>query len=364
MAIKNKEFHIYDALADRLNAIPNGFPKTEDDTYLRVLRWIFSPEEAKIASKMKLNAESIKKISRRVKIPKEELEKKLVIMKQKGQIYSSNTKKGKKYGLLPFVIGIFEEQLHRIDKEFAELIQEYFDKTKGETIFSAKPALHKIIPINKTIKTDLRVYPFVQAEDMIKNAKSWAVRDCICRRHQELLGNPCSYPLSVCISFSSEENAFEDNNNSKAITKEEALKKLHEAEEAGLIHSSMNIASGHNYICNCCTCCCGVFKGLSDYEQPNAFLHSDYILQSDEKLCIGCGICINRCQFDALSLVDEKIHVNDQCVGCGVCVTECPEEAIYLVPREKAEVSKPPKNLVFWMIKRAIKRGINIFKVI
>ncbi|MEA2070540.1 MAG: 4Fe-4S binding protein [Asgard group archaeon] len=362
MQSENNSTNPYKQLSRTLNQIPNGFPITDDGTHLRVLEWIFTPDEAELASKLKLRGERIKRIAKRVNIPEKELSTKLEKMEKKGQIRSSKTKRGKKYGLLPFVVGIYEEQLPRLTKEFSELMEEYFKKTKGRIVFSYKPAVHRVIPVDKVIETNLRVHPYNQARKIIEKAKSWGVRECICRKQQKLLGNLCSYPLEVCLALSYEKNAFKNKEATKAISKQEAIKILRKAETAGLIHSTMNIASGHFYICNCCTCCCGVFKALTKYKQPNAFVKADYVLSINEELCIGCGKCLEKCQFNALQIIEGKCQVNDRCVGCGVCALVCPESALSLIPRDETE--KPSKNIVFWMLKRALKRGLNILKII
>ena len=55
--------------------------------------------------------------------------------------------------------------------------------------------------------------------------------------------------------------------------------------------------------------------------------------QVNPSKCIGCGLCVNNCKFDALSLEDGKAIANEfACEGCGVCVISCPNEAIKLVP--------------------------------
>ncbi|MHA1816102.1 MAG: hypothetical protein ACTSX1_08870, partial [Candidatus Heimdallarchaeaceae archaeon] len=89
----------YEKLSQTLHKIPNGFPEIEDGTHLRMLEWIFEPDEAELASRMKLSGETVKKMSRRLKIPVDELREKLEIMEEKGQILTRNTKKGKKYGI-------------------------------------------------------------------------------------------------------------------------------------------------------------------------------------------------------------------------------------------------------------------------
>ena len=50
----------------------------------------------------------------------------------------------------------------------------------------------------------------------------------------------------------------------------------------------------------------------------------------DQDLCVGCGICIKRCNLDAITLVDKKAVVDrDHCIGCGLCEVLCLYDAIY-----------------------------------
>jgi len=57
---------------------------------------------------------------------------------------------------------------------------------------------------------------------------------------------------------------------------------------------------------------------------------SGYVSEIGED-CNGCGQCIDFCQFEALTLKDERAEViYDKCMGCGVCETKCPVDAISL----------------------------------
>ncbi len=358
---KNQQLEPYVKLAETLNKIPNGYASTPDGTHLRVLQWIFDPDEAELASKLKLMAETVEEISKRLGIPLEGLKDKLEIMHNKGQINVLNTSTGRRYGLLPFAVGIYEEQLDRMDEEFAALIEEYFQKSTGQGgIFESEPAIFQIIPVNQVIDRELEIYPYEQAENIINNAKSWGVRDCICKEQQELIGEPCSYPKTVCLNFSKKENHFDGHRLTKPITKEEALEYLKKAEEAGLIHCSMNVKTGHYYICNCCTCCCGVLRSLTERNVTTAFVKANYIMEVDEDLCVGCETCVDRCQFNALEVIDGLCEVNlKRCVGCGVCALVCPEDAMQLVERAVKDKNIPPDNERDWMTQKAMSRQVD-----
>ncbi|MHA2316625.1 MAG: ATP-binding protein [Candidatus Hodarchaeales archaeon] len=356
-----QEKNAFEALAETLDKIPNGF-KTSDDTYLRVLEWIFTEEEADLASKMKLMGETVQDLAARLNISEEGLEEKLETMVEKGQITDYNTRSGRKYGLMPFAVGIYEEQWKRMDKEFAQLCEDYFQKMDTNQIFDTEPAIFRVVPINRVIKPELEIYPYETAEDMLKNAKSWGVRDCICKQQKELIGDPCKITTNktVCLPFSHKEKYFDDSKFTDPITKEQALEYLSQAENAGLIHCSMNIESGQYYICNCCTCCCGVLRGLTERNQPNAFVNSNFVMSVDEDLCVGCETCVDRCQFDALDVPDDMLTIDlDKCVGCGVCAIVCPEDALELVSRATGEKTQPAKDFMDWMTRKAMSRQVD-----
>jgi ferredoxin len=353
----------YVRLAAVLDTIPNGFSHIEDGTHLRVLEWIFTAEEADLASKLKLRGETAAEITTRLGLPLEETTDLLEVMVGKGQIsgWMSRSAQARKYALMPFAVGIFEEQLERMDEEFAKLLEEYFEKGKGVPLFSTGPPIFKVIPVNTSVSTDLIVHPYEQAEKLIETSASWGVRECVCKKQKGLIGEPCSYPTTVCINLAPRrENAFDDIELTTPISKEEALKLLRDSAEAGLVHCTMNVQRNQTYICNCCSCCCGVLRAMTEYDQPNAFADSDFIISIDTDLCSGCGTCVDRCQFGAMSIPEDvSVADKDRCIGCGVCVIGCPENALKLVPREGRGDIEPPESLMDWMTKKAISRGVD-----
>ncbi|MCF7855086.1 MAG: 4Fe-4S binding protein [Candidatus Pacebacteria bacterium] len=51
--------------------------------------------------------------------------------------------------------------------------------------------------------------------------------------------------------------------------------------------------------------------------------------QVDEAKCTGCGLCVDICPVDAITLEDDKAVIDEEaCTDCGQCVDECPNDAI------------------------------------
>ena len=51
----------------------------------------------------------------------------------------------------------------------------------------------------------------------------------------------------------------------------------------------------------------------------------------DQEKCTGCGLCVDACPVEAISMNDDKAQVDEAtCTECGLCVDECPNDAITL----------------------------------
>ncbi len=63
---------VYEQLADALDRLPNGFPRTASKVEIAILRKIFSRDEASLASQLSGHKEPLDAIARRVGLPVEE----------------------------------------------------------------------------------------------------------------------------------------------------------------------------------------------------------------------------------------------------------------------------------------------------
>jgi electron transport complex protein RnfB len=353
------EHNPYKRLAERLDTLPNGFPPTDDGIELKLLAKLFTPEEAELGSQLRLILESSHQVADRLRLEYNSTRQMLKSMARRGLIRTGKVDDGLGYGLLPFVVGIYENQLGNIDEELARLFEDYYQSSFPQ-VLTVQPAIHRVVPVGESIKVNLQVAPYESAAGIIEQAQSWGVQDCICRIQTRLIGKPCNHPVDMCMVMSPHPDAFVNTNEIKPLTKDEAYATLRRADQAGLVHSVSNSQRGDWYICNCCTCSCGILRGMAELGIANVVASSAFINTVDEALCNACGLCVESCQFNALSVNNVALVNGTRCVGCGVCVGTCPDHALVLVRRPDEEIKPVPINIVDWGMQRAQERGIDI----
>jgi len=345
----------YERLANALNLLPNSFPRTKSNIEITLLKKIFLPDEAKLAGLLTGTTEPVSVIAERAGMSADETADKLKAMMQRGFLWGDeNTGM---YRLAPFIVGIYEEQLNRMDHELAHLIEEYFEQG-GCEIMRPQPALHRVIPAHGKAKTEW-IMPYDRLRDMLSSCNTFRVRDCICRKQQDLeQTRKCTFPLHVELIFytGKESNELPV---PPYVSKEEALAVLEETEKIGLVHTVSNVAEGVFYVCNCCGCCCGILRGITEFGIENSVAAANYFSVIDPELCQGCGTCISRCQMhavyaqDGISVVDHT-----RCIGCGLCVTGCPVKVARLEKKADEDCITPPENFAAWEHARLVNRGL------
>ena len=279
--------------------------------------------------------------------------------REKGQIQGVELGPTRVFKMLPWVIGIFEMQVHRMDEDLAQLCNEYYEHF-GKQFFAQGPRLMRTIPIEQDVTPSQQTLSYDRVSGIIEAGQSFAVNDCVCKKEERILGGGCDFPLEVCIAIAPIPGIFENQPWGRPICKEEAYAVLEKAEQAGLVHMTSNVQNGHSFICNCCGCCCGVLKGINKLGMSSV-VNSDFYSEIDAEPCTKCGLCGDYvCQVEAISEGDEAYQVDRRlCIGCGVCLETCPVEAIQLRPKPEAERVPSPVDDGAWMEERARIRGVD-----
>lgn len=348
----------YRALAERLDSFPHGFPPTESGRELEILAHLFSPDEAKLASFLLLEYQVLDEVASKAGFSSPEARDLAKSMASKGLIHMRRYEKNIEVMLFPFVVGFYENQVFRMDATFAQLVEDYF-REGFSGLVSITPQFHRVIPIRQSVKSQIEILPEESVSDLLSKKKAWAVLDCICRKQQALIGDPCEHPIRVCLAMSDIPSVFDDQPNMEALDLESALAVLDDAAESGLVHTVSNHKGDISYVCNCCTCGCGLLRWIAEAGMANMVARSSYRASVDETLCIACGICESSCQFGAIAIADYAEIDSKVCVGCGVCTRECPEGSITLVMRDPDEVLPIPESPLDWMNQRNEVRGFS-----
>ncbi|MFQ6101230.1 MAG: 4Fe-4S binding protein [Anaerolineae bacterium] len=196
-------------------------------------------------------------------------------------------------------------------------------------------AATQLVTVEEEIRlTDLeKIIPYARARDIVlQNPGHIVVLECPCRASRP---NPC-LPLDVCLIVGEPFASFVAEHHprrSRWVTPGEAAEILRAEDERGHVHHAFfkDAMLGRFYaICNCCACCCGAMQ--AHRHGTPMLASSGYVSRVDADLCVSCGVCVDYCQFGALSGEDGHAVVDTAaCMGCGVCVSKCAQGAFVLV---------------------------------
>lgn len=348
---------VYESLARHLDSLPAGYPRTESGVELRILRRLFSPEEAEVATLLTMMPEPVADIAQRDGNDETALAERLAQMAAKGLIFRITKGDRTLYSAAQFVVGIWEYHVNDLDEELIRDVNEYMPTLLEKSWQGVKTKQLRVVPVAKSVSAGMAVMPFEAAEEIIKRQSKIVVSPCICRKEQKMIGKGCDKPMEACLAFGSGAYYYEQNGLGRAIDQDEALDIVRKGVDAGLVLQPGNQQKALN-ICMCCGCCCGILKNLKTLDKPALAVHTNYFAQVDEAACIGCEACVERCQMDAIT-VDDKARVEpDRCIGCGLCVTDCPSDAMHLVQKDPDGRYVPPRNVFETYMNIAQERGL------
>jgi ferredoxin len=190
----------------------------------------------------------------------------------------------------------------------------------------------RVLPACHAIEEHNAVLPPADARVIVRASRRRVLQQCACR----FRGKDCGMPVNgICLVFDDLADEAVARGFGREVSVKEALAALDRASRAGLVHLSnpdylTPARSGTEFICNCCPCCCGMLEPyFASGRKLELVIH--YRATVDADCCTGCGSCLGRCHFDALSCPDGSTRVaEERCVGCGLCVEECPAGALSL----------------------------------
>ena len=335
---------IYQRLAQHLDSLPGGFPPTDSGVEIRILKKLFAPAEAEFALYLTLIPEEPRVVARRAGIAVSSAEQRLEAMSQRGLIYRIDSEKGRpQYMAIHLILGIYEFHVNDLDPDLIEDLEAY-----GPALFKEawkKPQM-RTIPFNASLNASLAVLTYENAEILIRSTQKAAVAPCICRREQHIVENGCDKPADNCLLFDDAARHWIRNGWGREIDLPQVLRILQEADEAGLILQPTNAREIIN-ICCCCGCCCGLLRGAKLYPQPARLISSPFYAINDPAACSACGVCEDRCQMEAVHMVDGTAAIDTgRCIGCGLCVSTCPTGSMTLARKPAADQMKVPRDML------------------
>lgn len=361
----------YRMLQKRLDRHITGAP--ESDTLIKILRLLFSPDEARLAQKIPTRPITLNGLSRKLNIPREELKDKMDDMATRGLVIDIRFNSKRYFSLAPVVIGFFEFTFMRARDdlpmaELARLFDRYMteDDRFARSVFQGETQLGRSLVREESLPENdhTEILDWERASHIIQSSEAAGVSLCACRHKADHLGKACDKPQEVCLSLNFAAEALVRSGMARAITTGEAMRVLETAKEAGLVQTGDNVQRHVGYICNCCGCCCGMIEAIKLFDMRNAIVTSNWIMEIDLSQCTGCGKCARLCPLEIIEIREKregrkkrKWAVRDEslCLGCGVCYSACTFGGITMKPRDRRVFT--PESTFDRLVSMAIERG-------
>jgi Pyruvate/2-oxoacid:ferredoxin oxidoreductase delta subunit/predicted transcriptional regulator len=327
------EKSMYQELAESIGAggskyIPGIFEKLADENEAKVLLAAAPPA-------------TLQELAQKTGLKEEEIEKMIDPLFRKGLIFKSKKADGMRYYRVRNLFQLHDSTAVTVNppKGMLELwkafmAEEFDDYSRKLEEFLPAPVL-RVIPVNVSINPETQILAFEDIKTLVSNARTLAVTPCSCR----LIDGKCGKPVEVCVQVDKAADYAIERGTGRKLEKDEALRLMKMCEEEGLVHVGDNRRALGHVVCNCCSDCClnwpSLRTGLGKFVVPSRFR-----AQVESEKCSSCGICLDRCHFEAITLEgegDTAVVNAKKCMGCGVCLVTCPEEALCLEEIRPAE---------------------------
>lgn len=350
-----KEKTPHERLREHLNDMPVGFPKTRSRAGIRLLKRLFTEDEALLSLHLDHVPrpadeiwERMKKSDKATNLPeKASFESTLYDIAKKGGIYTITRDGLRKFCLHPYVLGMFEIASARmmsgegLPKEFVDDTSDFLNPWFGIEMLTIDKPGFRTIPVEESITPEHHVASYDDFRELVENSSGkFGVLDCVCKTMYKERDDPCKRTdrLETCMVLNDYAEEYIKLGYVREVSKEEFLEIARKNQEDGLVLQPENTKKP-NFICACCDCCCGLLAVLKSMPRPADFATSNYHAVIDGDACTGCQVCVSRCTMDAIKIKDKKAKVKRaRCIGCGNCIPTCKAGAIKLVKnKDKCE---------------------------
>jgi len=342
----------YTQLADRV-----GYAHSAH--FRRILEFLMTPEQAALVAELPKTPEEL---SEKLGMDVEEVKSNIDILFRKGVIFPRNfeTLENPRFARHTMQLHDASQAGLRLDpirhgklfRLWEEFCDAEWDRDRTQEWMKEEAPRMRILPAYKAILNSPEVLPYEDVREIAKASPLTAVVSCTCRQRKETVGKKCVRSHdAVCIQFGRSAEYALMRGTGTRLSLYETLEMLDEVEEDGLVHTWVNNdAMVYGVMCNCCDDCCMIFDPMARFNVPPTKLYakSRYEARVDQDLCTGDEVCVDRCQFDAITMQEiggeSKAFVDpDKCMGCGVCVLTCTSGAMsFELVRPKEHIPAVP----------------------
>lgn len=327
---------VYRTIAAKIEGVENS------KAIVQILRKMLDPQQAQVAAALPgVPEELAARLGRSIESIKKDLKYMYEIGLGTPSARSGKWNLPRTYMLLVDKVGSHHRKfLPLLGPEYLDLWldleEEHLTRLKEEKGTLATSGGNRIIPAYLAVKGHSELQPWENMKAILQMASKISVVSCTCRLRNRK--RTCQmHTDEVCFLLNRDADYAVDSGAGQYFTVDQGLKVIEDCEKLGAIHIATNTRAVANLLCNCCRDCCVFMRRLDKLPDDRTwFRPSRFLASIDPDRCQGCGMCVDRCLFDAITMKKKtkgkgKGYVNsEKCMGCGNCAITCSPKAIEL----------------------------------